>query len=198
MSEHSVLMLMFWRKNLSQSRIIWAFWGWAIFLIIRIKIIITLNDVTHFVKIFASCAENKKPRTQIFWHFHPQAGYKNGEDVVLTVSLDKVMVTSVTRSVMMMSHSLKRISYATCDPASCLFSFMSRHPTSQHIQQCHTFRQDSSLVTPLGVLWIQSVVVTVEYLMYKWIILGYFKVKFLSEDTMVQVLFCTICKILRF
>ena len=40
-----------------------------------------------------------------------------------------------------MTHPLKMISYATCDPASCLFSFMVRDPTSPlHLQQCHTFR----------------------------------------------------------
>merc|ERR1719384_1746696 len=44
-----------------------------------------------------------------------------------------------------MSHPLKRISYATCDPASCLFSFMARQAASDaNIQQCHTFR----LTTP--------------------------------------------------
>ena len=40
-----------------------------------------------------------------------------------------------------MTHSLKRISYATCDPTSCLFSFMARDTASPlHLQQCHTFR----------------------------------------------------------
>lgn len=70
-----------------------------------------------------------------------QAGYNHGEDVVVAVSLAKVSVTSSVSRAVIMSHPLKRISYATCDPASCLFSFMSRQPSSQYnIQQCHTFR----------------------------------------------------------
>ena len=70
-----------------------------------------------------------------------QAGYNHGEDVSVAVSLARLMVTSVSSSLVIMSHPLKRISYATCDPASCLFSFMSRHHNSQYnIQQCHTFR----------------------------------------------------------
>ena len=66
------------------------------------------------------------------------------------------MVTSVSNSLVIMSHPLKRISYATCDPASCLFSFMSRHPYHPpHLQQCHTFRlktphQAEELNTILG------------------------------------------------
>ena len=65
----------------------------------------------------------------------------------MSISLQRVTVTAVgSSSKVLMSHPLKRISYATCDPASCLFSFMARHPTSQHqLQQCHTFR----LKTPL-------------------------------------------------
>lgn len=78
-----------------------------------------------------------------------QAGYNHGEEVLMSISLQRVTVTAVgtsSSSMVLMSHPLKRISYATCDPASCLFSFMARHPASQHqLQQCHTFR----LKTPL-------------------------------------------------
>ena len=85
-----------------------------------------------------------------------QAGYNHGEEVLMSISLQRVTVTSVGSSRVLMSHPLKRISYATCDPASCLFSFMARHPASEHhIQQCHTFRlntphQAEELNTILG------------------------------------------------
>ena len=73
-----------------------------------------------------------------------QAGYNHGEEVLMSISLQRVTVTSVGSSRVLMSHPLKRISYATCDPASCLFSFMARHPASEHhLQQCHTFRLDT-------------------------------------------------------
>ena len=74
----------------------------------------------------------------------------------MSISLQRVTVTSLANSKIMMSHPLKRISYATCDPASCLFSFMARHPASQYnLQQCHTFRlntphQAEELNTILG------------------------------------------------
>ena len=65
----------------------------------------------------------------------------------MSISLQRVTVTAVGSSArVLMSHPLKRISYATCDPASCLFSFMARHPASQHhLQQCHTFRLNTPL-----------------------------------------------------
>ena len=70
-----------------------------------------------------------------------RAGYDHGQDVLLEISLQAITVTSSECHQVIMSHSLKRISYATCDPASCLFSFMSRSTSSPpHIQQCHTFR----------------------------------------------------------
>ena len=70
-----------------------------------------------------------------------RAGYEDGKDVLLEISLQSITVTSTECQEVIMSHPLKRISYATCDPASCLFSFMSLSPNSPpHIQQCHTFR----------------------------------------------------------
>ena len=74
----------------------------------------------------------------------------------MSISLQRVTVTSLTTSKIMMSQPLKRISYATCDPASCLFSYMARDPSSEYnIQQCHTFRlatphQAEELNTVLG------------------------------------------------
>ena len=74
----------------------------------------------------------------------------------MSISLERVTVTCLASSKVEMSHPLKRISYATCDPASCLFSFMARHPGSEHhLQQCHTFRlktpqQAEELNTILG------------------------------------------------
>ena len=62
----------------------------------------------------------------------------------MSISLQRVTVTCLASSQVEVSHPLKRISYATCDPASCLFSFMARDPASEHhLQQCHTFRLDT-------------------------------------------------------
>ena len=70
-----------------------------------------------------------------------KAGYDQGKDILLNISLRGITVSSSDHHAVMMTHPLKNISYATCDPASCLFSFMSRDPTSPpHLQQCHTFR----------------------------------------------------------
>lgn len=68
----------------------------------------------------------------------------------LTISLSGVLVTAAHATVM--EHGLKRISYATCDPTSCLFSFLARDPTSPlRLQHCHTFRLPSpTLVTHLA------------------------------------------------
>ena len=39
-----------------------------------------------------------------------------------------------------MAHALKRISYATCDPEFCQFSFLAREPKGQTcMQYCHAF-----------------------------------------------------------
>lgn len=70
-----------------------------------------------------------------------KAGYNNGKDVILDISLHGITVTSAQHRSVIMSHTLKNISYATCDPASCLFSFMARDISlSPPLQQCHTFR----------------------------------------------------------
>lgn len=39
-----------------------------------------------------------------------------------------------------MAHALKRISYATCQPEHCQFSFLAREPKAHGlVQYCHTF-----------------------------------------------------------
>ncbi len=44
-----------------------------------------------------------------------------------------------------MAHALKRISYATCDPEFCQFSFLAREPKGHtSIQYCHAFITKSS------------------------------------------------------
>ena len=56
------------------------------------------------------------------------------------MTLYGIRVSAPTGSVLM-NHVLKRISYATCDPGSCLFSFLAREAGSPaHLQRCHTFR----------------------------------------------------------
>ncbi|KAF4532503.1 hypothetical protein B566_EDAN003079 [Ephemera danica] len=43
-----------------------------------------------------------------------------------------------------MAHALRRISYATCDPESALFSFLAREPKGHFsLQYCHSFRARS-------------------------------------------------------
>ena len=70
-----------------------------------------------------------------------KTGYNHGKEILLDISLRGITVSSSDQQAVIMTHPLKNISYATCDPASCLFSFMSRDPTSPpHLQQCHTFR----------------------------------------------------------
>ena len=70
-----------------------------------------------------------------------KAGYNHGKDILLDISLTGITVTAYEHQAVIITHPLKMISYATCDPASCLFSFMARDPTSPlHLQQCHTFR----------------------------------------------------------
>ena len=59
-----------------------------------------------------------------------KAGYNHGKDILLNISLRGITVYSSEHQAVMMTHPLKKISYTTCDPASCLFSFMSRDPAS--------------------------------------------------------------------
>lgn len=43
-----------------------------------------------------------------------------------------------------MAHALKRISYATCDPDFCQFSFLAREPKANlSMQFCHAFMTSS-------------------------------------------------------
>ena len=75
-----------------------------------------------------------------------QAGYLQGKDVKLSVSLSGIQVSLLTGAPLM-NHILKRISYATCDPSCCLFSFLAREQGSPaHLQHCHTFRTPASSV----------------------------------------------------
>ena len=70
-----------------------------------------------------------------------KAGYNNGKEAFLDISLEGITVTTSQHQKVIMSHPLRNISYATCDPASCLFSFMARESSSPPpLQQCHSFR----------------------------------------------------------
>ncbi|XP_067658398.1 tensin homolog isoform X1 [Haliotis asinina] len=65
--------------------------------------------------------------------------------VLLVISLSGVKVCSCDGESVYMAHALKRISYATCDPDYCQFSFLAREPKGQiNIQYCHAFCTNNS------------------------------------------------------
>lgn len=60
--------------------------------------------------------------------------------VLLMISLSGIKVCSIDGESVYMAHALKRISYATCRPEHCLFSFLAREPKANGLlQYCHTF-----------------------------------------------------------
>ncbi|XP_052832903.1 uncharacterized protein LOC106883979 isoform X2 [Octopus bimaculoides] len=60
--------------------------------------------------------------------------------VLLVISLSGVKVCSSKGESVYMAHALKRISFATCDPDYCQFSFLAREPKGQiNVQFCHAF-----------------------------------------------------------
>ena len=67
----------------------------------------------------------------------PTAGTKS---VLLAVSLEGINVCVPEGKEIYMSHALRRISYATCDPTRGQFSFLAREPRGHpNLQYCHTF-----------------------------------------------------------
>ncbi|KAF0308386.1 SH2 domain-containing protein 5 [Amphibalanus amphitrite] len=67
----------------------------------------------------------------------PTAGTK---PVLLIVSLEGIKVCGPEGKEIYMSHALRRISYATCDPSRGQFSFLAREPRGHlNLQYCHTF-----------------------------------------------------------
>ncbi|XP_046558749.1 uncharacterized protein LOC124267805 isoform X2 [Haliotis rubra] len=65
--------------------------------------------------------------------------------VLLVISLSGLKVCSCDGESVYMAHALKRISYATCDPDYCQFSFLAREPKGQiNIQYCHAFCTNNS------------------------------------------------------
>lgn len=60
--------------------------------------------------------------------------------VLLMISLSGIKVCSNNGESVYMAHALKRISYATCQPEHCQFSFLAREPKAHGlVQYCHTF-----------------------------------------------------------
>ncbi|XP_061198365.1 uncharacterized protein LOC133206410 isoform X2 [Saccostrea echinata] len=60
--------------------------------------------------------------------------------VLLVISLSGIKVCSSDGESVYMAHALKRISYATCDPDFCQFSFLAREPKANlSMQFCHAF-----------------------------------------------------------
>ncbi|KFM58093.1 SH2 domain-containing protein 5, partial [Stegodyphus mimosarum] len=48
------------------------------------------------------------------------------KSVLLVVSLTGIKVCSLDGKSVLMAHALRRISFATCDPEHCQFSFLAR------------------------------------------------------------------------
>lgn len=64
--------------------------------------------------------------------------------VLLVISLSGIKVCSSDGESVYMAHALKRISYATCDPDFCQFSFLAREPKANlSMQFCHAFMTSS-------------------------------------------------------
>ncbi|XP_054722246.1 EGFR adapter protein-like [Uloborus diversus] len=60
--------------------------------------------------------------------------------VLLVVSITGIKVCSLDGKSVLMAHALRRISFATCDPESCQFSFLAREPNGHFsLQYCHSF-----------------------------------------------------------
>ncbi|XP_073991287.1 EGFR adapter protein-like isoform X2 [Rhodnius prolixus] len=60
--------------------------------------------------------------------------------VLIVVSLTGIKVCSPDGKEVCMAHALRRISYATCEPAHSQFSFLAREPRAHFSQQyCHAF-----------------------------------------------------------
>lgn len=62
------------------------------------------------------------------------------KSVLLLVSLSGIKVCSPDGQKVYMAHALRRISYATCYPEHCQFSFLAREPKGHYnMQYCHCF-----------------------------------------------------------
>ncbi|KAL5014807.1 hypothetical protein ScPMuIL_009077 [Solemya velum] len=60
--------------------------------------------------------------------------------VLVVISLSGVKICCSSGESVCMAHALKRISYATCDPEFCQFSFLARQPKGHiNVQHCHVF-----------------------------------------------------------
>lgn len=64
----------------------------------------------------------------------------------VNVILNFIFLNNVLLQIVQMAHALRRISYATCDPENCLFSFIARQPKGHFkTQYCHCFLTISSI-----------------------------------------------------
>ncbi|XP_046671739.1 uncharacterized protein LOC124361803 isoform X1 [Homalodisca vitripennis] len=67
-------------------------------------------------------------------------GCSRSKPVLLVISLTGIKVCSPDGKSVYMAHALRRISYATCDPTHCQFSFLAREPKGHFsLQYCHSF-----------------------------------------------------------
>ncbi|XP_054267286.1 tensin-3-like [Macrosteles quadrilineatus] len=67
-------------------------------------------------------------------------GCSKSKPVLLVISLTGIKVCSPDGKSVYMAHALRRISYATCDPTHCQFSFLAREPKGHcSLQYCHAF-----------------------------------------------------------
>uniref|UniRef100_T1JKY9 PID domain-containing protein n=1 Tax=Strigamia maritima TaxID=126957 RepID=T1JKY9_STRMM len=70
---------------------------------------------------------------------------KKRKPVLLVISLAGIKACSTDGKNVFMAHALRRVSYATCDPENCQFSFLAREPKGHFsLQYCHSFLTQSS------------------------------------------------------
>ncbi|XP_033763686.1 tensin-4-like isoform X1 [Pecten maximus] len=78
-------------------------------------------------------------------HLEDMRTVDKSKKVLLVISLSGIKVCSSNGESVYMAHALKRISYATCDPDHCQFSFLAREPKGHiNLQFCHAFITSTS------------------------------------------------------
>lgn len=83
-------------------------------------------------------ADDKTRADQVERQLETLRSVQKGKRVLVAISLLGVKVFSKDGQTMYMNHDLKRISYATCDPEHCQFSFLARE-RQMNVLYCHAF-----------------------------------------------------------
>ncbi|XP_064642221.1 tensin homolog isoform X2 [Lineus longissimus] len=105
-----------------------------------------------YIGSFAVLGTEQAARTEyVRQQLEEMRNVTKSKSILLVISLSGVKVCSSNgdkghyriQSVYM-AHAMKRISYATCDPEFCQFSFLAREPKGQmNVQYCHAFITES-------------------------------------------------------